>query len=98
MEKDDHNFFPLFPNEIDNINKDIKNSEIKEIDYQTAKKIILKYEWLGTMGTTQYHYGIYYDGLCAGVVCYGYFQAMQGYGNFVGEKYAKKGNFEKTWS
>ena len=87
----------LFGNYWDNINTDIDNGIIKQIDYQTAKKIILEYEWLGTMGTTQYHYGIFFDGNCAGVVCYGYFQAMNvnsgghPYAPYVGEKYAKQG-------
>ena len=50
----------LFGNYWDNINTDIDNGIIKVIDYQTAKKIILEYEWLGTMGTTQYHFGIFF--------------------------------------
>ena len=84
-------FLPLFADETENINIDIKKAIVKPVNYETAKKIILKYEWLGTMGTTQHHYGIYFDGSCAGVVCYGFFQGMQGYAKFVGEKYAKKG-------
>ena len=81
----------------ENINLDIKNSEIKEIDYKTAKSIILEYEWLGTMGTTQYHFGIFFDSYLAGVVCYGYFQAMNTnsgghpYAPYVGVKYSKNG-------
>jgi len=87
----------LFGNYWDNINKDIDNGIIKEIDSQTAKKIILEYEWLGTMGTTQTHYGIFFDKYLGGVVCYGYFQAMNTnsgghpYAPYVGIKYAKQG-------
>ena len=55
---------------------DIKKAELKAVNYETAKKIIKEYEWLGTMGTTQLHYGIFYDGVLGGVVCFGYFQAM----------------------
>jgi hypothetical protein len=79
------------------INPDIKKAELREVDYNTAKRIIEDYEWLGTMGTTQYHYGIYFDGVCGGVVCFGYFQAMNTnsgghpYAPYVGEKYAKDG-------
>lgn len=78
-------------------NVDIKDALLREIDYQTAKRIIEQYEWLGTMGTTQHHYGIYFDGVCGGVVCFGYFQAMgtQGgghpYATYVGEQFAKQG-------
>jgi hypothetical protein len=79
---------------------DIKKAELREVDFQTAKKIIEEYEWLGTMGTTQFHYGIYFDGVCAGVVGFGYFQSMfnkdhlgrgGGYGSYVGDKYWDKG-------
>lgn len=72
-------------------NMDISNARCRPITYQQAKSIILDYEWLGTMGTTQRHYGIFYDGWLAGVVCFGFFQAMQGYSSFVGDKYAKQG-------
>lgn len=70
---------------------DIKEAECREITYQEAKTIILEYEWLGTMGTTQMHYGIFFDGVLAGAICFGYFQAMQGYATYVGDKYEKKG-------
>ena len=76
---------------------DIKKAVLKEITFGQAKTIVLKYEWLGTMGTTQMHYGIFYEGVLAGVVCFGYFQAIgtqfggHPYAACVGEDYAKKG-------
>jgi len=69
----------------------IKEAVCKEISFEKAKEVILKYEWLGTMGTTQYHYGIFFDGILAGAICFGYFQAMNGYSAYVGEKYDKSG-------
>ena len=40
----------------------LKNSKIKLIDKSTASKIILEYEWLGTMPyITRYHFGIYFN-------------------------------------
>tara|TARA_R110002051_G_scaffold301000_1_gene368583 strand:+ start:264 stop:1043 length:780 start_codon:yes stop_codon:yes gene_type:complete len=87
----------LFGNYWESIDLNISNSEVKAIDYQTAKKIILEYEWLGTMGTTQFHYGLYFDGHLAGVTCFGYFQAMNTnsgghpYAPYVGSQHAKKG-------
>jgi len=75
----------------------IKEAHLRPVGFQTAKKIIEDYEWLGTMGTTQYHYGIYFDGVCAGVVCFGYFQAMNTnsgghpYAPYIGETHADKG-------
>jgi hypothetical protein len=76
---------------------DIKNCQLRDVDYQTAKKIIEQYEWLGTMGTTQMHYGIYFEGVCGGVIGFGYFQAMNTnsgghpYAPYVSEKFASKG-------
>jgi hypothetical protein len=57
-------------------NPDIKTSVCKEITYEQAKQIILEYEWLGTMGTTNKHFGILFDNQLAGAICFGYFQAM----------------------
>jgi len=95
-EKSDVRFFgELFPCKYPE--SDIKKAELDEVSYQDAKGVILEYEWLGTMGTTQRHYGIFYDGYLAGVVCFGYFQAMNTnkgghpYAPLIGEKYAKKG-------
>jgi hypothetical protein len=49
----------------------VKNAIVKEIPKEEATKIILKYEWLGTMANTSKHYGIYFNNYCAGAVCYG---------------------------
>lgn len=72
-------------------NADIKTAVCKEITFEQAKTIILEYEWLGSMGTTQYHYGIFFEGVLAGAICFGYFQRVGGYGMYVGEKYGKQG-------
>lgn len=70
--KQNSDFFPLFGKHWENIDIDIKQATIKQIDYNTAEKIILKYEWLGTMPTYSTHYfGIYFDGTCGGVVIFG---------------------------
>lgn len=54
------------------INRDISNGIVKEIDRATCERIILEYEWLGCMPAVVWHmYGIFFDGNCAGVVCYG---------------------------
>lgn len=76
---------------IPEIEIDIKKAVCKEITYEQASTIIIPYEWLGTMGTTKYHYGIFYDDILAGAICFGWFQAPVGYKNYVGEKYAKQG-------
>jgi len=54
------------------INKDISNGIVRKIDRKTCERIILEYEWLGCMpAVVWFMFGIYFDGNCAGVVCYG---------------------------
>lgn len=47
------------------------NATVKEIDYDTAKNLILANEWLGNMGTTRYAFGLFFGPHLAGVVCFG---------------------------
>ena len=51
--------------------KDFSRAEVREVSYDEAKRVILKYEWLGTMGTTRRHFGLFFDGELAGVECFG---------------------------
>ena len=56
----------------ESINRDIDNAVVREIDRKTCESIILEYEWLGCMPAVVWHmYGMFFDGCCAGVVCYG---------------------------
>lgn len=79
-------FFDRLPKQVD-----IKDAVCREISFKQAEQIILEYEWLGTMGITQYHYGIFFDNVLAGAICFGYFQSPNGYANYVGEKYNRTG-------
>lgn len=49
----------------------LDNASVRRIDYVTAQTIILKYEWLGNMGTTEFSFGLYFGDYLAGVVCFG---------------------------
>lgn len=62
----------LFGSYWNDINKDLSKSEVRQIDIKTAKKIIEEYEWLGCMpAITWLCYGIFFDGVIGGCVCYG---------------------------
>ena len=61
----------LFPIDYTKLNLNLNKAKIKAVTIETAKAIILKYEWLGTMSNTTHHYGIFFDDICGGVVCYG---------------------------
>lgn len=51
--------------------KDFSTAQVREISHAEAKTIILKYEWLGTMGMTRRCFGLFFDGELAGVECFG---------------------------
>lgn len=49
----------------------LTNAVVHEIDHATAKTVILKYEWLKNMGTTEFSFGLFFGEYLAGVVCFG---------------------------
>jgi hypothetical protein len=54
------------------INVDINRADVRGVSYETAKSVIEKYEWLECMpAVVWFTYGIFFDGCCGGVVCYG---------------------------
>lgn len=62
--------------DFDSVDLTVKNAVVKPVDYQTAKEIIVKYEWLGKMpAIVKYIYGIFFptkdgDEICGGVVTF----------------------------
>ena len=48
----------------------VKKARVRPVSRRLAEQIILKYEWLGAMAQTGYHYGIFFGEQCAGVCCY----------------------------
>jgi len=61
----------LFKDYWEDLNLDLDKATVKKISRDVAEKIILEYEWLGTMSNTSKHYGIFFGNVCGGVVCYG---------------------------
>ena len=61
----------LFIEEKRELAASLKNAWVREIDYQAAQEIILKYEWLGNMGTTRHAFGLFFGDYLAGVTCFG---------------------------
>lgn len=48
---------------------DVKRAIVRPVSRKLAEQVILKYEWLGTMAQTGWHYGIFFGVYCAGVCC-----------------------------
>ena len=62
----------LFGPYLQNIDVDINKAELCQVSIRSAKEIIKKYEYLGTMcNAPMFAYGIHWDGQLAGVVVYG---------------------------
>ena len=52
--------------------KDFSTASVREITYDEAKAFILKYEWLGNMGTTVRAFGLFFGNELAAVECFGH--------------------------
>lgn len=60
---------------------DIGRAIVRAVSRKLAEQVILKYEWLGTMSATKYHYGIFFGEYCAGVTCVGCSECTGGANN-----------------
>lgn len=66
----------------------LRNAWVREIDHETAKSIILRYEWLQTMGTTDFQFGLYFGEHLAGAVCFGRTAGTKTSESICGKEYA----------
>lgn len=66
----------------------LRNAWVREIDHETAKTIILRYEWLKTMGTTDFQFGLYFGEHLAGAVCFGRTAGTKTAQSISGKEYA----------
>lgn len=66
----------------------LKNAWVREIDRKTAEEIILKYEWLGNVGTADHYFGLYFGEHLAGVECFGSTAGTNTAASVCGKKYA----------
>lgn len=71
---------------------DLHSSIVKEIDFHTAQDFILEYEWLGTMGTTKFSYGLFTPkGDLFAVYCFGVTAGTQVLSQPFGEEHKHEG-------
>lgn len=54
-----------------NVCVDLKAASVREVTKKQAERVILTYEWLGTMAPTTYHYGMFFGDVLGGVTCVG---------------------------
>src|ERR1700751_2897800 len=67
----------------------LENAIVVEISYEKAKTIILQYEWLRTMGSSERCVGLILDGELAGVCCFGKTGGTEKAKSVCGEEWAQ---------
>lgn len=68
---------------------DLSTAEVREISFAEARKVILKFEWLGNMGTTERAFGLFLRGELAGVTCFGKTAGTHTFASVAGKKWEK---------
>lgn len=51
--------------------KDFSNASVREISLEDARNVIVAHEYLGTLGSSEFAYGLFFGDYLAGVVCFG---------------------------
>lgn len=70
----------------------LEGTTVREISFHEAQDFILKYEWLGIMGTTRYSFGMFSSqGHLMCVACFGQTAGTKVYAEPFGEEYASEG-------
>jgi hypothetical protein len=69
--------------------KDFSTASVRPIPYDEAKAFILKYEWLGNMGTTVRAFGLFFGDELAAVECFGH-PGSEEIKNICGKEHADK--------
>lgn len=53
------------------VDLNLSKAIVRECSWKQAEKVILEYEWLGTMTLSSWHTGLFFDGwACGGVCCF----------------------------
>lgn len=68
---------------------DFSTASVRELTYDEARTFILKYEWLGNMGTTVRAFGLFFADELAAVECFGH-PGSTAITNICGEEHADK--------
>ena len=80
----------LFIEEKRELAASLKNAWVREVGYREAAEVILKYEWLGNMGTTRHCFGLFFGDHLAGVTCFGITGGTRSAASVCGPDHASK--------
>jgi hypothetical protein len=71
--------------------EEMKNCVVKQITFKEAQSFILDFEWLGTMGTTKFSYGVFTNDRLTAVYCFGLTAGTAALSQVFGEEHKKRG-------
>jgi len=74
----------------EDISLEIKDTVLRKIPREVVKPFIEKYEWLGTLGTFKFGYGLFFGYKLGGVACFSKTTTWQAEVSICGEKYRDK--------
>jgi hypothetical protein len=69
---------------------DFKNATVREISLDDARHIIVAHEYLGTLGSSEFAYGLFFGEHLAGVVCFGSTAGTNVRSSVCGSEHAEK--------
>lgn len=69
---------------------DFRSATVREISYEEAKSLIIANEYLASMGTTEFAYGLYVGDHLAGVACFGRTAGTQVAASICGSEHAHR--------
>jgi len=79
-----------FSGETDSLDE-MRDCVVKRIEFKEAQNFILDYEWLGTMGTTKFSYGVFTNDRLTAVYCFGLTAGTAALSQVFGEHNKKRG-------
>jgi hypothetical protein len=69
---------------------DFKNAIVQEISLADARNLIVGFEWLGTLGSSEFAYGLFFRQYLAGCVCFGSTAGTKVKASVCGSEYAER--------
>ena len=69
---------------------DFKNATVREISLAEARNLIVAQEWLATLGSSEFSYGLFFGHHLAGCVCFGSTAGTQVKSSVCGSEHANK--------
>ena len=70
--------------------KNFSTASVREVSLEDARNVIVAHEWLGTLGSPEFAYGLFFGEHLAGVVCFGSTAGTNVKASVCGSEHAQK--------